>query len=590
MEHIDSIKRLEKGYKYYWYYNEVDITPLLSIGYKLRIPLKILEILIKRGIKNKEDLVIFIESPLNKFLNPFDLKGVDKAVEKIYNALKEKQKICIYGDYDVDGITATSVLYLFLKEVGANVTYYIPNSLREGYSLNKNAIKILAKQNVDLLITVDCGINSYEEILIANSVGIDVIVTDHHKPNEHMSYSNITIINPYRYDETYPFKGLSGVGVIFKIILALQYFLDKKGYFNKNIKRPKLINYLDLVSLGTIGDVSPLVSENRIIVKHGLQLLSNNFARTGIQELKKAIGLYHNNINVSHVSYMINPRINAAARAGDSDYSVRLLTTKNINEAKKLVTHLNEANKKRQYTEKQTLNDSLKKIDKYNLLEKDSALILYSHNWDPAIIGVIASKILEYFNRPTVVVAFNNNIGKGSARSSKSFNLYKSIESLSKFLYEYGGHRNAVGLKIDYKYIKEFGVAFNDYVEKNLTGKYATSEITIDAIIEPDDLTGEFIEWLEKLEPYGEGNPKPILLMKDVNFIPPVKFTGKNNDTLRGFIEKNNKVIEVVGYKMNNAKKEIKNLKNLDIIFTIERTQWANDEILIKLIDIKKAH
>ena len=245
MEQLDVIKEIEAGLKFRWVYEKADTEPLNSVTHNYDIPLKIVEVLIKRDIKNEDDLKTFLESPLNKFINPFELKDIEIAVKRIYKALQNGEKICVYGDYDVDGISATSILYIFLKEIGANVVYHIPNGLSEGYSLNRNIIKKLAEKHVNLIITVDCGINSINEVLIAKSIGIDVIITDHHMPEDRISSIAVAIINPYRNDESYPFKHLSGVGVVYKILMALRYYLNKRNYFTKTKKMPNILKYLD---------------------------------------------------------------------------------------------------------------------------------------------------------------------------------------------------------------------------------------------------------------------------------------------------------------------------------------------------------
>jgi single-stranded-DNA-specific exonuclease len=590
MEQLDVIKEIESGLKFRWIYEKADVEHLRPIAYKYGLPLSILEVLVKRGVNTEADLKDFLETPLNKFLNPFDLKDVDVAVQRIYKALINNEKICVYGDYDVDGITATSIMYMFLKEIGANVIYHIPNGLSEGYSLNRNIIKKLSTEQVSLIITVDCGINSVSEVLLAKSIGIDVIITDHHMPQEKISSVAVAVINPYRADETYSFKHLSGVGVVYKLLMALRYYLDKKNFFNKHKKMPNILKYLDLVTLGTIGDVSPLINENRIIVKNGLELLSENIERVGLSELKSILGLYGKKLGVADISFIINPRINAAARVGKGTKGVKLFTTSDRNEARQLIEDLNAENKSRQHLEKKIIREIQQLIENNQLNIKYKAMVLYSHAWHPSIIGVIASKIVEQYNRPVIAISFNGAIGKGSARSQSTFNLYKSIKHLSRLFYDFGGHKNAVGLKIAFDNVAILQKEFNEYVSLNMTEEDLTPAIKIDAILEPEYIDLNLIEAIKMLEPFGEGNPEPIFLMKNVNVIKPFKFTGHNGETLRGIIEKKGTIFNIVGQKMKEYKHILQDAKTLDVIFTIEKNFWSKTDFLLKVKDLRKTN
>lgn len=588
MEQLDVIKEVESGFKFRWLYDRIDIEALIPLAHKYNIPLKIIEVLAKRGVKNESDLITFLESPLNKFINPFELKDIELAVKRIYKALITGEKICIYGDYDVDGITATSIMYIFLKEIGANVIYHIPNGLSEGYSLNRNIIKKLAEDRVGLIVTVDCGINSVSEVLMAKSIGIDVIITDHHMPKDTISSVAVAVVNPYRRDESYAFKHLSGVGVVYKLLMALRFYLNKKNYFTKTRKMPNILKYLDLVTLGTIGDVAPLVNENRIIVKHGLVMLSDSFERVGVKELKDMLGLYGKKIGVSDISFIINPRINAAARVGKGVKGVKLLTTDNEIEARKLIEDLNAENKSRQHLEKRVIKEIQYIIEENKMNLKYKALVLYSHSWHPSIVGVIASRIVEQYNRPVIAVSFNGLIGKGSARSKSSFNLYKSIKHLSKLLYDYGGHKNAVGLRISFEKIADLQREFNEYVALNMSDEELTPAIHIDSILESEEINNELYNAIKKLEPFGEGNPEPTFLMRNVKAIQPFRFLGRNGETIKGFIEKNGKVFELLGNKMSDYKDSIKDVKVLDIIFTLEKHYWSKGDFLFKIKDLRK--
>mgnify|MGYP005810906357 CR=1 FL=1 len=585
---VDDLKIIKKGFKFKWFYERADSTDIGNIEDYPLIPPKIIELLIKRGVKSNKDIEVFLESPLSSFLNPFELKDTDKAVRKLYSSLLKDEKICVYGDYDVDGITATAVLYLFLKEIGANVIYYIPDNVSEGYSLNKKAIKNLSDNNVKLLITVDCGINSISEVIMANSIGVDVIITDHHEPRDELPVHAAAIINPYRSDCTYPFKGLSGVGVVYKLMMAIKFYLEKKDYFLKKGNNPNMFKYLDLVTLGTIADVSPLISENRVIVKHGLNIIGGHQTRVGIEELKKITGLTNKKIGVNHIGFILNPRINAVARFGKSLKGVKLLTTNDVVEAVRLSEELNAENKIRQDLEKKILKETIEQIEEQDLPKKNKAFVLYSKYWHPSIMGIIASRIVDQYYRPAIIISFDGKIGKGSARSQPTFNLYKGIKSLSKLLTEYGGHRNAVGLRILYENIHLFQHEFNRLVEKELDVDDLCPEIIIDAVVDSNDINKDLVNWIKQLEPFGTCNSEPNFLMENVKILSAPTFGGKNKNILKCFVKKDSRVFELIGYKMNEYKFYLEEGKLYDVVFTPEKNLWS-DDIYLKVKDFRKA-
>jgi single-stranded-DNA-specific exonuclease len=513
---------------------------------------------------------------------------MDKAVQRIAKAIFNREKICIYGDYDVDGITSTSLLYLFLKELNANVTYYVPNRLEEGYGLNKEAIDEICQKKINLMITVDCGITAVDEVAYAVDKGIDIIITDHHQQGERLPLKACAIVNPMRMDDTYPFKYLSGVGVAFKLVMALRYFLQNSPEYKFSL--PNIKKYLDIVTLGTIADVVPLVGENRIFVKHGLKMLSEKSSRVGLEELKKITGLVNVSLNASHIGFVLAPRINAVGRMGCSDRGVRLLITEDKNEARWLAEELDMENRYRQGIEKTILAESYAKIERHRLHEKYRGIVLYSEDWHPGVIGIVASRVVEKYFRPTIVITMENGLGKGSARSIPAFHLYDGLKDISDLLVSFGGHKYAAGLKVEAENIKMLQKEFHKIISSQLNDEDFIPEINIDAIVEDSQINDELVQWLNKMRPFGSGNSEPVFLMKGLRKFQQFFYIGKDKKHIKGFLEKNGRVFQVIGYNMPEYEKILKNNEIFDIAFVPEYNTWLGEKtIQLKLKDIREA-
>jgi len=585
---IDKDVSLAKSIKYRWVYTKADKSKIFQLNRTLSIPVPIAEALIKRGITQVDDAKIYFDVPLKDLINPFLMKDMEKAVKRITEAIFNREKICIYGDYDVDGITSTSLLYLFLTELNAKVIYYVPNRLEEGYGLNKDAIDDICGQDVDLMITVDCGITAIDEVAYAKSRGIDVIITDHHQQGENLPVEAYAIVNPMRSDDIYPFKHLSGVGVAFKLLMALRYYLNNNTDYKYSL--PNLKKYLDIVTLGTIADVVPLIGENRIFVKHGLKMLSEKSSRVGLEELKKITGLKNVNLNASHIGFVIAPRINAVGRMGCSDRGVRLLITDDRNEARWLAEELDMENRYRQGIEKSILAESYAKIERHRLHEKYRGIVLYSEDWHPGVIGIVASRVVEKYFRPTIVITMENGLGKGSARSIPAFHLYDGLKDMSELLVSFGGHKYAAGLKIASENIKTLQKEFHNVISSHLTDEDFIPEINIDAVVSENQVDDELIKWLNNMRPFGSGNSEPIFLMKGLRKYQQFFYIGKDKKHIKGFLEKNGKVFQVIGYNMPEYEKILKTSEYFDIAFTPEYNTWLGEKtIQLKLKDIRES-
>ncbi len=554
------------------------------------MPKPVAELMLKKGISSPDDIENFFNGSLKSLRNPFEISDMEKAAERIAKAVMNHERICIYGDYDVDGITATALLYIFLMQCGANVSYYIPNRLEEGYGLNKEAVKEIAARKTNLIITVDCGISAVQEVLEASIHGMDIIITDHHQPSKELPVAAYAIINPMREDDTYPNKTLAGVGVAFKTVMALRFVLKKYDFFKQEV--PNIRNLLDIVTLGTIADVMPLVDENRIFVRHGLELMSGENVRIGIDELKKTVENLSasKKMKTSNIGFQLAPRINAMGRMASSEKSFKLLVTQNRSEAKQLALELDNENKYRQMIERDILQQTYDLIEKNQYAELQSGLVIASDNWHPGVIGIVASRVVDKYFKPTVILTEDNGVYKGSARSIPGFHLYDGLSSLSDILISFGGHKYAAGVKLEKKNLEEFRNRFNEVVKTSLKEEDFIPEIYIDAEIDSKDITNEVMQWLEKLEPYGQGNKEPVFFMKKVFKYQVETFVGKNFNHLKCVFEKNGLIFEAIGYNMKEYKSLMAENDKFDILFSLVHNTWKNTKVIqLNLKDIKKS-
>ena len=579
-----------KSIKYKWIYNSVDKNLIEETAYKHNMPKPVAELMLKKGISSPDDIENFFNGSLKSLRNPFEISDMEKAAERIAKAVMNHERICIYGDYDVDGITATALLYIFLMQCGANVSYYIPNRLEEGYGLNKEAVKEIAARKTNLIITVDCGISAVQEVLEASIHGMDIIITDHHQPSKELPVAAYAIINPMREDDTYPNKTLAGVGVAFKTVFELIFVLNKYDFFMQEV--PNIINLLDIFTLGTIADVMPLVDENRIFVRHGLELMSGENVRIGIDELKKTVENLSasKKMKTSNIGFQLAPRINAMGRMASSEKSFKLLVNQNRSEAKQLALELDNENKYRQMIERDILQQTYDLIEKNQYAELQSGLVIASDNWHPGVIGIVASRVVDKYFKPTVILTEDNGVYKGSARSIPGFHLYDGLSSLSDILISFGGHKYAAGVKLEKKNLEEFRNRFNEVVKTSLKEEDFIPEIYIDAEIDSKDITNEVMQWLEKLEPYGQGNKEPVFFMKKVFKYQVETFVGKNFNHLKCVFEKNGLIFEAIGYNMKEYKSLMAENDKFDILFSLVHNTWKNTKVIqLNLKDIKKS-
>lgn len=533
------------------------------------------KIIVNRHVVNDEDVRIFITPTRDDFHDPFLFKGMNVAVERIIKAINNKEKILIYGDYDVDGITSTTVLKKYLMDRGISVDTYIPNRLHEGYGLNKNAIDTIKERNIDLIITVDCGISAIEEVDYAVNLGMDVIVTDHHEVGEKLPNA-LAVIDAKRKDNTYPFRALAGVGVVFKLIQALSIKLE--------IKPEEYLKYLDLVCVGTISDIVPLEGENRTIAKLGLMLIKVT-RNLGLRELIKSSG--YKEIDSNTISFGVAPRINACGRMGHEEEALKLFLAEDLESATKITKELNEYNTLRQSTEKAIYEEAVQEIDRNHLDEKNS-IVLGGKGWHHGVIGIVSSKVTDKYYKPSILLSFEDNIAKGSGRSVPGFDLYEGLTKCEDLLEKYGGHSMAVGLTLKKENLENFKERFEQIAkEKNI--KELVPIIYIDDELKLKDINMDLVKSISILEPFGEANKVPLFLIRNLK-IDSIRALSEGRH-LKLTLRDENFVINAIGFELGYLAEEYRIGDRIDVVGTLEINSFNGfSSIQINMKDIRKSY
>ncbi len=469
------------------------------------------ELLVKRGMAEPERAYSFLSPDLKDLYDPFSMKDMDRAVERILRAIQRGEKICIWGDYDVDGTTGTALFYLFFRELGIDTGCHIPHRLKDGYGLNAEGVKKLHADGVNLVITVDCGISSHEEIGLARSLGMDCIVVDHHEVPPRIPPA-CAVLNPKQKDCDYPFKALAGVGVAFNLVIAIRARLRKLGW---HMELPNLKRYLDVVAIGTVADVVPLVDQNRILVSYGLKELAST-RRVGLASLMDVAGISGLKPTAEQIAFQLAPRINASGRMDSADTALRLLVTRDPQEARKLAGLLNRENSKRQSVEERILREAVSMVEEP--LE-DRAMVLAREGWHPGVIGIVASRLMERFTRPAILLSIDGNTVKGSARGTAGCNIIDTLHRCEAYLEKYGGHRSAAGLTLKRENLDAFRKEFIGLVNSTLTAEDLVPLVELDAQVTLDELKPRLVDEIERLSPFGHKNERPLLCIMGANIL-----------------------------------------------------------------------
>lgn len=530
---------------------------VLRLSKELGLPPVVITILLTRGV---QDVKRFVNSDVSLLHDPFLMKNVKEATERIVKAIENNEKITVYGDYDVDGITSTVVLVKFLKSHGASVDFYIPDRLCEGYGINTDAIDAIAERGTNLLITVDCGITAVAEIAYAKEKGLEVIVTDHHECKEHLPEASL-IINPKQPRCNYPFKKLAGVGVVFKLIQAITIRL-------KFHMKELLDEYIDLVAIGTVADVMPLEDENRIIVKNGLNHILYT-ANHGIKALIKTADIKTETITTSTIGFGLAPRINAAGRMGNPECAAALLLSEDDREAEKYAMVLEEENRSRQAMENEIYSEAIDIINKNDSMKDDYVLVLEHEGWHHGIVGIVASKISEKYNKPCILISTDEEgTGKGSGRSIKSFNLFEALTACSDKLLKFGGHELAAGLGVEKIKIEEFRKAINDIAKENLEPEDFVPVIYVDTEMPMEYLNLNTAEKLTVLQPYGMGNSGPVFYTSELTVMSCRALSeGKH---LRLTLVKDDMYIDAIGFGMGEKANLLRQGDKVDVVYNLD--------------------
>jgi single-stranded-DNA-specific exonuclease len=557
-----------------------------ALADELQLPLVLASILAYRGMHTPEEVRVFFRPTLDDLHDPYLMDGMGTAVQRLVSAVRQKELITIYGDYDVDGTNGTALLLSFLRRVGASVQFYIPERLKEGYGISRTGIDRARENGTTLLLAVDCGITALDQVRYARSIGMDVIICDHHEPGAELPDA-VAVLDPLKPNCRYPFKYLSGCGVAFKLIHALSLHEYVQTILGGS-SLEELAEYLDFVALATTADIVPLAGENRTLVKLGLELI-NTRPRPGIQALIETSGLMVGKINSGNVVFVLAPRINAVGRLGDARRAVNLLVCESLNEGLDLARVFEEENRTRRKLDEDTFLEAQQVVERIFNVDTDDAIVLHSDNWHPGVIGIVASRLVERYYRPTIMMTTVDGVAKGSARSVAGFDIYQALKRCEDKLLQFGGHRYAAGLSVDLSRIDEFKAAFSAVAKELLTEELRTPEIRIDAEIDLKDITPKFISVLNEFAPYGPDNPRPLFALRGAQLHGFPRIVGNNHLKLK--VKSNGKIFDAIGFNMGDFLPLLpRDGGTVDLAFSIEENEYAGEVIpQLKLKDLKVA-
>ncbi len=552
---------------------------IAALAGKMHIPVVVAALLLNRGIEKEDDVRMFLTKSMQAMKNPLEMTDVEKAAERIIKAINSGESIVVYGDYDVDGITSTTLLYSFLKSAGANVDYYIPDRYKEGYGVNIKAVNRLIIRGAKLMITVDCGITSIGEMEFAKLQGMEVIVTDHHTCKEKLP-NVYAVINPKRPDCEAGYEGLAGVGVAFKLVIAtaMKMGYSAREYFDR---------YASLAAIGTIADVVPLLDENRVIVDRGLKLLEEK-GIPGVSALIESAGSGTQKKDSSMVAFLLSPRINAAGRMLNAKLAVELLMAKTIDEARPIAEKLSEANRERQRIEQEIFAEAVEMIESDPDFDKKKVIVLAHEDWHQGVIGIVASRILEKYYKPSILISYSGDIGKGSGRSVSGFNLFDALTACEDNLIGYGGHAAAAGLNLNMADLAVFTRRINEYAAENMKPDATTPQLGIDCGLKLRDVTVKNAKMLERLEPYGMGNERPVFATANVR-VTSVSKIGADEKHLRMRLTDGAVYVNAIGFRMAEMYDTIKPGDMVDAAYQIDINNYmGNEQVQMMLKDIRK--
>lgn len=573
------------------------IEQVRNLKSNVQLPELVLKLLYMRGVSDYHKMLKYFRPSINKLYDPLLMKDCDIASDRIIEAINTKEQIMILGDYDVDGTCGVSMFYLFLKKFDLDSEYYIPDRITEGYGISIQSIDYAKEKGIKLIVAIDCGITAAEKVEYAKSIGIEFIICDHHQPPEKIPDA-LAVMDPLRVDDDYPFKYLCGTGVAFKLAQAVAIKLGKPEI-------PAML--IDLVAIATASDIVPLVDENRIIVKEGFEFI-NSKPRLSLRVLIESSGLKIGSLTTGNIVFTVAPRINAVGRLGDAKRAVELLTCEDDNKIKEFAFVLNNENQNRREIDKTITEDAFIMFENIPEIKNRSSIVIYNKDWHSGVIGIVAARLVEKYNLPSIVLTRVNGVAKGSARSINTFNIYEALKQCQDLLIQFGGHFHAAGLEIEIDKIDEFIKKFNDIATNEITKEQLIPEIEVDAEITFDELTPKFIQILSFFEPYGPENMTPVFETKNVLVCGDVRFTDKSNTHIFKLKDEDSKKIfeavffnslehkETNGANLNgngnlNQRNEIKSGNYFDICYSIDKNMWKGREYTkLRIRDIKPSN
>ena len=535
-------------------------------------------LLIQRGIKTESAAKRFFRPMLNELIDPFLMNDMDIAVDRLNDAMGRKERIMVYGDYDVDGCTAVALVYKFLQQFYSNIDYYIPNREEEGYGVSRKGIEYAAETSVKLIIVLDCGIKAIDEIAYAKSLGVDFIICDHHVPDEVLPPA-VAILNPKRTDSTYPFHHLSGCGVGFKLMQAFAK--------NNGIPFSRLMPLLDFCAVSIAADLVPVEGENRTLAFHGLKQL-NQSPSFGLKSIIEICGLSNRELTMSDIVFKIGPRINASGRMMNGREAVELLVERDLQRALTLATRINELNEQRKDVDKQMTEEANEIVARLESQQHMQSIVLYDEGWKKGVVGIVASRLTELYFRPTVVLTIIDGMASGSARSVAGFDIYDAVKSCRDLLENFGGHTYAVGLTLRQENIPEFRRRFQEYVSRHILPEQTQQTLDIDLEIDFNHIGKRLLNELKKLAPHGPGNEKPLFLTRNVYDYGTSKVVGRHQEHIKLELvdSKSAVVLNGIAFGQSDAARYIKSKRSFDIVYTIEENTYKRGEVQLQIEDI----
>lgn len=546
---------------------ELDISPILC------------RLLVARGITSVADAKQFFRPRLSNLHNPFLMNDMDIAVKRLNKALGRKERILVYGDYDVDGTTAVALVYKFLQQYSSNIDYYIPDRKEDGYGISKRGVDYAHTTGVKLIIVLDCGIKAIDEIAYAKSLGIDFIVCDHHVPDSELPEA-VAILNPKRVDNTYPYPHLSGCGVGFKFMQAFA--------MDNNIPAEQLYSLLDLVAVSIASDLVPIMDENRILAFHGLKQI-NHSPSTGLKAIIQVCGLRDKEISINDIIFKIGPRINASGRIRQGKVAVDLLIENNLRAALAMSEQINEFNETRKDLDKSMTEEAGRIVESLDDFDEKRAIVIFNKDWHRGVIGIVASRLTEVYHRPAVVITCTGDLATGSARSVTGFDVYKAIENCRDLLDNFGGHTYAVGFSLKVENIDEFSRRFEDFVAENILHEQTEPIIEIESELDFKDITRKFFLDLKRFAPHGPDNPKPVFCTYNVYDYGTSKVVGRRQEHIKlELVDKNsNVVINGIAFGQSEQARYIKSKQSFDICYTLEDNTYKHGEVQLQIESIR---